>query len=65
MAGRVMSLTHRGTTVVVKERQDDTCISDSDAVTGLVADKKFPAACRAAMKWLLEHGGDMRGDYSR
>ncbi len=64
MASRVMSLTHRGTTVMVREGFDGRCVLEMEVHTQS-SDKKFPAACREAMTYLLKHGGDMKGSYQR
>ena len=59
-----MTITHKGMTILVKERQDDTVVLQH---TNHSEDtkKKFPAACREALSWLLANAGEMRGDYTR
>ena len=64
MAGRTMSITHKGMTILVKERQDDSVVlqfQDHQEDN----DRKFPAACRYALSWLIDNAGDMRGNYER
>lgn len=64
MGSRVMSITHKGSTAVVKESFDNKCVIEFNKHRQ-ITDKKFPAACREALTYLLKHGGEMRGDYSR
>jgi len=59
-----MSITHLGGTIIVKEGYDNKCVLQFRDHTE-ETDKKFPAACRQALTWLLTHGGEARGDYER
>jgi hypothetical protein len=64
MAGRTMTITHKGMSILVKERQDNSCVLQfTDHMEDTT--KKFPAACREALKWLLDNAGQMRGNYDR
>ncbi len=63
-AGRTMQITHRGVTIMVKEDHAGSCVLKFDDHRQ-PTDKKFPAACREALTWLLAHAGDMRGNYER
>jgi Ca2+-dependent lipid-binding protein len=64
MAGRTISVTHMGQTVIVKEGYNDKCVLQFRDHTE-ETEKKFPAAARYALKGMLENAGDMRGDYTR
>jgi hypothetical protein len=64
MAGRTISVTHMGQTVIVKEGYNDKCVLQFRDHTE-ETEKKFPAAARYALKWMLEHAGEMRGNYER
>jgi len=64
MAGRTMTITHKGQSILVLEGHTNECVlkfNDHREPT----DKKFPAACRQAVTWLLDHAGEMQGTYSR
>lgn len=64
MAGRTMTIKHKGLRVLVAEGHDDRVVlrcNGHDEPT----EKKFPAACRQAVSWLLANAGEMRGDYNR
>jgi len=64
MAGRTFQLSHKGMTLLVKERQDDTVVLQFQNHSE-DTDKKFPAAVRYGVKYLLENAGEMRGNYER
>ena len=64
MAGRTMSISHKGISIMVKEGYDNKCVLQHDKHTEETT-KKFPAACREALTWLLANAGEMRGDYER
>jgi len=59
-----MNISHKGESILVREGHDDRCQlqfrNHSEDI-----DKKFPAACRHALKWLLDNAGEMKGDYTR
>ena len=65
MASRTMKLTHRGTTILVRESFDNHLeFVIGDLRTTPVA-KTFEAATNEARKWLLDNAGDMRGTYNK
>ena len=64
MAGRTIRITHKGATILVREGHDNTVVLEFDGHSE-ATDKKFPAAARYALSWLLKHGGEMRGNYER
>jgi len=64
MAGRTLNITHKGMSILVKERQDDSVVLQfADHMEDI--DKKFGPACRYALTWLLDNAGEMRGNYER
>jgi len=64
MAGRTITITHLGQTVLVKEGYNGKCVLQfRDHIEE--TDKKFGPAARYALKWMLENAGQMRGDYTR
>jgi Ca2+-dependent lipid-binding protein len=64
MAGRTITITHLGRTVTVKEGYNNKCVLQFRDHTEETT-KKFPAAARYALKWMLENAGEMRGNYER
>ena len=60
MAGRTMRIVHKGETIIVAEGQDNT-VELRFTSHRQATDKKFPAACREALSWLLANAGGMRG----
>lgn len=65
MAGRTISITHRGWTAIVKEGHDNTCVIDYGEGQVTETSKKFPAAAREALSVMLKEAGEMRGKYER
>ncbi len=56
VGGRTISITHRGTTVIVKEGHDGTCAMQTGRHQE-VSDKPFPQTARAALKWIMDGAG--------
>lgn len=64
MAGRTMTVTHKGQSIFVLEGHDDRVVLKHKNYRE-PTDKKFPAACRQAVTWLLANAGEMQGNYDR
>jgi len=67
MGSRTMKLSHKGMVILVREGHDGSVElrfpHNGRAVKA--ESKSFEAATNEARKWLLEHAGEMRFDYTR
>ena len=65
MAGRTMTITHKGLTLIVAEGQDDTVEFRIGKRRQAPKAKSFGPACKEATVWMLANAGEMKGDYTR
>ncbi len=64
IGGRTIQITHRGSSIMVKENHNGTCVLEFED-RQQPTDNKFPAAAREALTWLLKYAGEPKGDYAR
>lgn len=65
-AGRTAKVQHGGRSILIREGFDGRLeFQHNDGTRQTPESKGFKGACKEALKWVLEHGGDMRGSYER
>jgi len=60
-----MTIIHRGVTVIIREGFDGTTEIKTDGHREVFDDKTFGQTARYALKWIMDNGGAMKGDYER
>lgn len=65
MAGRTLSIVHKGTTLIVAEGQDNRIEFRVGAHRETPKAKTFVPACKEALAWILANAGEMKGNYER
>ena len=64
---RTATVSHKALTITIREGHTGTVEFRLTNPTQTITPKakSFNAACREALKYVLEHGGEMKGEYER
>ena len=65
MAGRTMMIVHKGRRLTIAEGQGNEVEFRMGDHRETPKAKSFDAACKEAVKWMLDNTGEMRGTYER
>jgi len=63
--GRTFTMIHKGDRLLVAEGMDGSIEFRIGRHRVTPKAKTFNPACKEAVAWLLDHAGEMRGDYER
>jgi hypothetical protein len=65
MAGRTMTIIHKGDRLVIAEGQAGEVEFRMGKHRAFPKAKSFNAACKEGVAYMLKSSGDMKGDYER